>query len=181
MTVQELNLLLNVIVVVLLAGYGIWLRYVMRQQLQSKDTTIEALRTAIEVKEAEISRLQGEIAPTIATHYTTMRQYAEQVTEDFNKVHEQLSTVVARIQHSERLWPAVQAMLEAQGMKIVQTLLDEPLEPFFQQLAISSPSLPSLDTLKKFVTGCTDAQKRINKEVNKRNKVAESILNTLKA
>jgi hypothetical protein len=52
---------------------GIWLKYVVDQQLKAKDTAIQALEAVVKSKEAEISVLSGNTAPAIAKDYAVMK------------------------------------------------------------------------------------------------------------
>jgi len=81
-TFEVCNIVLNVVVAVLVIGYGIWLRNVFKHQIEAKDATIET-------KDAEISRLRGETAPAIAAAYAAMRQHADQMTSDVATMKQQ--------------------------------------------------------------------------------------------
>src|ERR1700693_1452166 len=74
---------------------GIWLKYVVAQQLAAKDTTIESLQTTVKLCEKQISGLEGERAPAIAAEHKTMREYAERMTEDKQKLEAQLNSTEA--------------------------------------------------------------------------------------
>jgi hypothetical protein len=84
MQIETWNILLNAVIGVLLLGYGIWLRSVVRRQLDSKDSTIESLGAAIKANEAEIARLHGETAPAIADSYKRMKEFAERIAAESN-------------------------------------------------------------------------------------------------
>jgi uncharacterized membrane-anchored protein YhcB (DUF1043 family) len=93
MTIQAWNLILNVVILVLLGFGGIWLKDIVDQQLKAKDATIEAFKATIKSHEAEIDRLKGETAPSIADAYQKMRTHAEQMTRDSQKLHTDLQTL----------------------------------------------------------------------------------------
>jgi len=76
MTESGWSLLFNAGTFSLVLVGGIWLKYVVAQQLKTKDTTIESLNAAIKLQETEIAGLKGDRAPAIAAEYKTMREYA---------------------------------------------------------------------------------------------------------
>jgi hypothetical protein len=82
MSIQQWNILLNVVVGVLVVGYGIWLKNVVDQQIKAKDSTIETFKAIIEGKDADIARLQSDTAPAIAEQYSKMRSHADRMTAD---------------------------------------------------------------------------------------------------
>src|SRR2546428_1784189 len=84
------SLLLQIVIGVLIVGYGIWLRYIISQQLKTKDTVIQALEAVIKTKDAQISRLQADSAPAIAEAYDKMRKHADHMTEQVQSTTEQL-------------------------------------------------------------------------------------------
>jgi hypothetical protein len=55
MTIQAWNIVLNAVVAIMVVAYGIWLKNIVTQQLQTKDTTIESLEAALKTKDAEIA------------------------------------------------------------------------------------------------------------------------------
>jgi hypothetical protein len=91
MTIEEWNTVLSAAILVLLTGGGIWLKYVVEQQLKSKDTAIQALEGVITLKDAHIASLESNTAPAIVRAYADMRQHANQVTEDSQRLAAQLA------------------------------------------------------------------------------------------
>ena len=83
MNVTAWELLLQVVVAVLVVGYGIWLRFIFTQQLNSKDATIKLL-------EAQIAALKEEVAPAIVRNYQIMKKHAEEMTEQTQRMATQL-------------------------------------------------------------------------------------------
>jgi hypothetical protein len=81
LTIAVFSILLNAIIAVLLVIYGIWFKYIVRHQLDSKDAAIQALQTAIAAKDAVIQQLEGEKAPAIAQNYKIMKEHANEITE----------------------------------------------------------------------------------------------------
>jgi|HubBroStandDraft_6_1064221.scaffolds.fasta_scaffold537110_1 uncharacterized protein YukE len=90
MTIQAWNIVLNAVVAVMVVAYGIWLKNIVTQQLNSKDTAIDALNAVIKVKDAEISALKSDTAPAIATAYKVMLEHADKMTAEVNRLSEQL-------------------------------------------------------------------------------------------
>jgi hypothetical protein len=79
MTIEAWNILLSAVILVLMTGGGLWLKYVVEQQLKTKDTTIEALKGVVELKNAHIASLEGNTAPAIVKAYADMREHADQI------------------------------------------------------------------------------------------------------
>jgi hypothetical protein len=117
MTIAEWNLVLNSVMSGLMIGGGFWFKYVVEQQLKSKDTAIQALEGVVKLKDAHISSLQGDTAPAIAKAYSDMRKHADQITSDFNKA----SAKLAEIQ--ERKLPHETALSQAEGLYLAITIL----------------------------------------------------------
>jgi hypothetical protein len=66
MTVEGWNIVLSSVTLVLVTGGGIWLKYVVDQQLKSKDSAIGALEATIKAKDAQIDGLEADSSPAIA-------------------------------------------------------------------------------------------------------------------
>jgi len=82
MTIEAWNIVLSAVILVLLTGGGLWLKYVVDQQLKSKDTAIQALESVIKIKDAHVASLQGDTAPAIVKAYADMRRHANDATEE---------------------------------------------------------------------------------------------------
>jgi hypothetical protein len=67
-------------------------------QLAAKDSTIENLGAVIQAKEAEVTRLQAETAPAIADSYKRVKDYAEELAVDSNRLAAQLKATEAERQ-----------------------------------------------------------------------------------
>ena len=104
MTTEAWLILLSSVILVLMTGGGLWLRYVA-DQLKSKDTAIQALKGVVKLKDAQIASLQGD-TPTITKAYTTMRDNIEQVTQEGQPLTEQLADLTSEQQLSKHLLPA---------------------------------------------------------------------------
>ena len=121
MTIETWNIVLNAVIAVGLVVYGIWLKYITDQQLKSKDATIQA-------KDAEIARLQAESAPTIAAKYKAMKEYADQITEESQRLTDQLNTFAAADARSKKYAPANKLVGESSGLLQSAKLIDEQAE-----------------------------------------------------
>jgi len=81
---------------VLLTGGGLWLKYVVDQQLKSKDTAIQALESVIKIKDAHVASLQGDTAPAIVESLRDMRRHANDATEEALRLSAQLADLSAK-------------------------------------------------------------------------------------
>jgi len=95
MTVQGWNLLFSAITAGLVLVGGIWLRYVVTQQLKAKDTTIETLNAAIKLHEAEIAALKGDRAPAIAAEHKIMKEFVDQMAAQKQQLEDQVKNLTA--------------------------------------------------------------------------------------
>jgi hypothetical protein len=105
MTIEAWNIILNAATLGLLIGGSIWLRYVVQQQLKTKDTTIEALKGVAEVKDAHILALSGNTAPAIAQAYDVMKTHAEDMTGKQLRLSEELKRLTAQLRMKELIQP----------------------------------------------------------------------------
>lgn len=155
MTVQGWNLVLNVVIVVLLAGYGIWLKKVVDQQLKAKDATIETFKAAIRAYEAEIARLKGDTAPAIAEAYQKMRAHADQMTNDSLKLHKDVEALALEKQNTGKNSSVAKSMATVDGLMFAAHELMAAFRPFFATKDLEVSDLPSL------VSSLQDATNRI--------------------
>lgn len=102
MTIADWTLLLDAVICVLLVSYGVWFRDVVKHQLRLKDATIETL-------ESKISSLKDERAPAIAADYKMMKEHAETVTIEKQRLDEEKRTLDRRV----RELSMIQGHLEA--------------------------------------------------------------------
>ena len=86
MTIEAWNILLSAAILALLTGGGLWLKYVVDQQLKFKDTAIEALEGVVKLKDAHIATLEDNTAPAIVEAYAKMRQHANIMTDESQKL-----------------------------------------------------------------------------------------------
>jgi hypothetical protein len=82
MTLQIAQIIVSAAIAGMMVGYGFWIRNVVKQQGELKDAGLEALRSALTAKDAEISRLNAESAPNIIAKYKLVKDHAEQMTNE---------------------------------------------------------------------------------------------------
>ena len=129
MTVDAWNIVLSSTTLVLVTGGGIWLKYVVGQQLKSKDSAIGALEAAIKTKDAQIDALKADSSPAIARAYADMRKHADQMTGDSQRLSEQLSALTQKQKEADKFVIVKQASSEAKGLLRATDILDEFLKP----------------------------------------------------
>src|SRR5437667_1287506 len=93
MTIAMWSLVLNIVIAVLVVGYGIWLRNIMSQQLQSKNAEIQALEAAIKTRDAQISALQADTAPAIIEKYKNVRTFANEMAAESQQTFDKLNSL----------------------------------------------------------------------------------------
>jgi hypothetical protein len=147
MTIESWNLVFSAATAGLVLVGGIWLKYVVAQQLATKDTTIQALNAAIKLHETEIAGLKGERAPSIVQDYKAMREHAEQITKDKIELSEQVKNLTEEQKESQKMKAMLGLMYEIDGLsfatdifKEVFTVLPTPKKP-----NVLSEGLVSLD------------------------------------
>ena len=94
MTVEAWTLILQAVLTVLVVTYGIWLRNIVKQQIDAKEATIQSLQT-------QIAGLKQEVAPAIVTHYQTMRAHAEEMTGEVQRLKQELQETLAQQEATE--------------------------------------------------------------------------------
>jgi cell division protein FtsB len=117
MTLQVWSILVNAVIAALILVGGIWLRSVVTQQLKSKDTAIQALDATIKSKEAEISALVNDRAPAIAKAYAQMREHANQMTEETQRLQDRFEVLSGKQQLKETLIPAREILAQVKGLQ----------------------------------------------------------------
>jgi len=110
LTVQEWTLIETSILTVGMVGFAGWVWRTTDQIGKLKDATIEstktageALKAAIEEKNAHIQRLQADTAPAIIKAYTETKIYADKITQDFAKASKDLEELKARVAQDGRV------------------------------------------------------------------------------
>lgn len=97
MTIEVWNIVLSAAILAVLLLGGIWLKYVVDQQLKSKDTAIEALEGALKLKDAHIASLEGNTAPAIAKAYVDMKNHANLMTEESQELSKKLTETTVEL------------------------------------------------------------------------------------
>ncbi len=125
MTIETWNIVLSAVILVLLTGGGIWLKYMVQQQLKTKDTTIEALEAVAKLKEAHIASLESNTAPAIAKAYSDMREHANLMTQEAQQLSERLAEATRKQEfEGEMLLPKI-ILGEVNGLQMASNILDE--------------------------------------------------------
>jgi hypothetical protein len=141
--------------------FGIWIRYVVNQQLKLKDVTIES-------KNAEISRLKGEAAPNIVKSYQSVKKYADEVSGQANELRERLDAAELRKNFRERGQPLRDMVNETAGLIRSIAILENHTSALFERA--NPPSTE--EALTAIIAGMRD----INKEVDAKSDVATKLL-----
>jgi hypothetical protein len=170
MIIEQWNIVLSAAIGVLLVGYGVWLRYVLAQQLRSKDTAIQALEAALKAKDAEISRLQGDTAPAITAAYSTMRKYANEVTDDSRRLSQQVAELTQAQQRLGRIAPASKLLSECNGLFLATDILEHQFKDIYRRR--EAEICP--ETAQALINGVIEMFHKMNREI-------ESRLPTIKA
>lgn len=113
MTIEAWNIVLSAVILVLLTGGGLWLKYVVDQQLKSKDTAIQALESVIKIKDAHVASLEGNTAPAIVKAYADMRQHANDATGEAERLSAQLAEVKKQRKSGAKTHQVDMALVEA--------------------------------------------------------------------
>lgn len=101
MTIEGWNIVLSTAILVLMTCGGIWLKYVVDQQLKSKDSAIQALEGIVKLKDAQIAGLEGDVAPAIAKNYATMRDHAEHISQRCHALTQELANLSEKQKSSD--------------------------------------------------------------------------------
>jgi len=176
MTIQVWTLLFSAITSGLVLVGGIWLRYVVAQQLRSKDATIETLKAAIELHQAEITTLKGDRAPAIAAEYKVVKEYADKITQDKQKLDEQLRLLTEQRQERDKTRvyppdPADIAIFEAKGLILGASILLKHLR---------EPSGTVVEPDDPFAQGAFNAINEINREAQSRHDMVKGCIQDLR-
>jgi hypothetical protein len=162
------TLVLNAVVAVLLVGYGIWFRNVVAQQLATKDTTIETLDAVVKLHEAELSALKREAAPAIANEHKTMREFAEQMAAEKQKLEEQVKALNAALNAASGRDKSRtdQVLGESHGLILALGILHKHVSSLHGMSAHA------------FVVNTSEAFKEISTEIQNRQSTAMKLLST---
>jgi hypothetical protein len=168
MTIEAWNIVLSAVILVLLAGGGIWLKYVVEQQLKTKDTTIVALEAVAKLKDAHIASLEGNTAPAIVKAYADMRQHANQVTEDSLRLSKQLAELTQEHQSTIPL-------AEGKGLGVAFDIIREGIgEVLFPDGKTINPLFDDRESFKALYDGYLSVLKQVNEEIGTRITTVES-------
>jgi hypothetical protein len=157
MTIESWNLVFSAATTGLVLVGGIWLKYVVAQQLATKDTTIQALNAAIKLHETEIAGLKGERAPAIVQDYKAMREHAEQITKEKRELSERVNNLTEEQKESQKLKPLLGLMYEVDGLSFASDVFKEAftVHDYGQEPNVLSEGLVSLNHIQVGFSGFT--------------------------
>ena len=183
------TLVLNVVVAVLLVGYGLWFRNIVNQQLSAKDTTIETLNAAIKLRETEIAGLKGERAPAIAKDYLVMVQHAEQITKEKNELSERIENLTEEQKESKKVRAILGMMAEVDGLAVAADILADAFASRSEKNWVSSvanvlggddskhsPATYSLTPIGDFANAILLASTKLQEEITSRQSTIRNAL-----
>jgi len=163
---------LNAVIGGLVVVYGIWLRYIINEQLKSKDTAIQALEAAIKLNEAHIASLKSDTAPAIAQNYATMKQHANQMAEEFNGLSKRFERTTTML----RVAPVQRLLSESDGLLLSTRILQQYLGNIMFPGA--TPDF-SVENFKSYFDGLIKTMAAFNSEVDTRNQKAKELMAAL--
>ncbi|MGE5057586.1 MAG: hypothetical protein ACM3WP_25770 [Acidobacteriota bacterium] len=178
MTIEAWNIVLSSIVLGLVSGGGFWLKYVVDQQLKSKDTTIEALKGVVELKDAQISTLSGNTAPAIAQAYAAMKNHADQMTSEQIRLSQELDSLTVQLQRKELATPMRDLVSQTVGIMAAQRILHYTLGSFLFPDPPTPPA-PTAESMTKIINSYSEAFERMNEEVADRNRTVDAFLTSV--
>ena len=167
MTLPEWNIILSAATVGLITGGGLWLKYVVDQQLKTKDIAIQALDAVVKVKDAQIAALQSDTAPAIAKAYDVMRQHADQITAKSQKLAEVLEEIAKKHEQLEQSFPVRLKLAEAKGFVLAGKILGDGLNNLCFVEGQRHPVFADPDA-ELILNGLFDTLEKINSEGNDR-------------
>ena len=152
---------------------GIWLKYVVDQQLKLKDSEIGTLNTAIKLHESQIAALKAERAPAIAAEYKTMLEHAEKMTAEKQRLDELVKTLKESNKRDARLVRIEHNMAERDGLTIASSLL---MAGIFNYAAGVDSTAAEEHSFGGFTVGMLDVLRKIDSEIEARHQeVRESL------
>jgi hypothetical protein len=180
MTIESWNLFFSAGIAALLSIGGIWLKHVVDQQLRAKDSSIQSLESVIKSKEAEISALKADTAPAIVKAYSDMRQHANEMTEEVQRLFGQVKLLSAKqvktVEQRPELFTSFQAAVnEARGLHLASDILLQALNKHVFSDNHLSYKLRAGDVADDFMDCFAEA----NRQTASRLKTAEDIKNLM--
>jgi hypothetical protein len=159
----------------LMIGGGIWLKYVVAQQLSSKDAAIQALEGVVKFKDAHITSLESNTAPAIVKAYADMRQHANQVTEDSLRLSAQLAEVTQQRKVATDTLQNAAPLSEGRGLGMAFDLIREHIgEVLFPDGKTINPLFGDKASFEALYDSYLFVMKQLNAEVETRITTVES-------
>jgi hypothetical protein len=175
MTIPEWNLILNSVMTGLMIGGGLWLKYVVEQQLKSKDTTIEALKGVVQLKDAQISSLEGNTAPAIAQAYAAMKTHAEGMTVEQLRLSEEVNNLNTQLRTKELTAPVRTLIGESSGILIAERIVRNHIGAFLFPTPPKPPE-PSIESMARIIESYMQASEELIDEAKKRHTQIDAML-----
>jgi hypothetical protein len=177
-TIEAWNLLFSAGIAALLLVGGVWLKHVVNQQLKSKDTAIHALEAVIKIKEAEISSLKADTAPAITKAYGDMRQHANQMTDEAQRLSEEVKNLTAHQQRNDLIVSARLLLSESTGLTVAQHFLHQNLG---QWLFPNPPKPPAISaaSMIEIINRFTKTFAEVNVEVRNRHREIDKLIHRI--
>jgi hypothetical protein len=175
MTIEAWNIILSAIMLALMIGGGVWLKYVVDQQFKAKDTTIEALKGVVELKEAYISTLTGNTAPAIAQAYAVIKTHADAMTSEQLRLSEELKSLNIQLLLKEIVTPMRDLVNQTDGLMTAQRILHHALGSFLFPDPPTPPA-PTVESMVTIINSYNEAFEQMNEEVAQRNKTVDEFL-----
>ncbi len=171
MNIAEWTLVLNAIVVVLMIGYGIWLKYIIGAQLTAKDAAIAASKALTDIKDTEIAKLKSDVAPAATQSDDLKREsVANTMSAEALRLSSELGNLSQRQDRAELAAPALEWLATAKGVIF-------SLEVFKSNFAFAKDKNA---TESQYVHACTTTLKAFDDEILRLHGMAESLLTQLK-
>ncbi len=170
MSIAAWTLVLNAIVVVLMIGYGIWLKYIIGHQLTAKDAAIAASKALTEIKDAEIAKLKSGAAPAATRSDDLKREFADTMSANELRLSSELDNLSQRQDRADLAAPVLEWLAAAKGVTF-------SLEVFKSNFAFAKDKNT---TESQYVHACTKTLKAFDDEILRLHGMAESLLAQLK-
>jgi hypothetical protein len=168
MTIEAWNIVLSSVILVVMAGVGYWLKYVVEQQLKSKDTTIEALKGVVQLKDAHIESLQGNTAPAIVKAYADMREHANSMTEESQRLSVQLGAITKKQKVETEMLLTKILLSEVRGLELASDLLEKHVWKLIIPDGHNLDPKFESDEFEPLLDGISDMYEHINSELKTR-------------
>jgi hypothetical protein len=175
MTLETWNLIFSAATAGMVLVGGIWLKYVVTQQLATKDATIETVKTALEVLKTKLDVVERERAPEIVKDLRVMEEHADKVTGEKNRLTDEITKLTEKQKQDESYKPILQLKSEIDGLSFAANLIAGEISQIFQEVTGTAKSCTNLDIdkvsssdlLMRFVNANTVLNSRTHLRIDK--------------